>query len=92
VAARLPSFLPESYGVRTGLFMDFGTVGHVDNVIRACSATSCVKDNLAFRASAGVNVNWRSPFGPLNIDIGLPIVKAPYDRPQILHFGASTGF
>ena len=92
LAARLPALLPESWGVTTGLFSDFGTVGRVDNVIRACTPSSCVKDNLAFRASAGINIGWKSPFGPLNIDLGLPIVKAPYDRPQIIHFGASTGF
>ena len=90
-AARLPDFLPQSYGVTMGLFTDFGTVGRIDNVIRSCSPTSCVKDNLAFRASAGVSVGWKSPFGPIKIDLGLPLVKAPYDRPQIIHFGASTG-
>jgi outer membrane protein insertion porin family len=90
--ARLPTLLPESYGVSLGLFTDFGTLGQVQNVQRACTVSSCVVDNFAFRASAGISLGWRSPFGPLQIDIGLPYVKTYYDRPQILHFSAGTGF
>jgi outer membrane protein insertion porin family len=98
--SRLPSILPESYGVSIAAFSDFGTLGRVDNVIRACGsaaiagtiANSCVKDNFAFRASAGLSFGWRSPFGPLQIDIGVPFIKTKYDRPQILHFSAGTGF
>jgi outer membrane protein insertion porin family len=98
--SRLPSLLPESYGVSIAAFTDFGTLGRVDNVIRACGsanisgviANSCVKDNFAFRASAGLSFGWRSPFGPLQIDVGVPFVKTSYDRPQLLHFSAGTGF
>ena len=89
--ARLPSLLPESYGVSLGFFTDFGTVGRIDNAIRACTAQSCIKDNLAFRASAGITVQWKSPFGPVQIDLGLPLVKTEYDRPQIIHFSGATG-
>ncbi|MBV9550899.1 MAG: outer membrane protein assembly factor BamA [Alphaproteobacteria bacterium] len=93
VAARLPGLLPESFGVNMSLFTDFGTIGHVDTITsRACTTTSCLRDNLAFRASAGVSVQWKSPFGPLNIDLGIPFVKAPYDREQIIHFSTGTGF
>jgi outer membrane protein insertion porin family len=76
LSARLPSLLPESYGVSIAAFSDFGTLGRVDNVIRSCTQISCVKDNFAFRASAGLSFGWKSPFGPLQID----------------HFSAGTGF
>lgn len=98
LAARLPTIVPQSYGVSLGLFTDFGTLGRVDNVIRACTPNTaagqgtCDKDNLAFRASAGVSFQWRSPFGPIQIDLAVPYVKAKYDRPQILHFSTATGF
>ena len=98
LAARLPSIVPESYGVTLGLFTDFGTLGRIDNVIRACTPNTtagqgtCVKDNLAFRATAGVSFQWRSPFGPLQIDLAVPYVKAKYDRAQIIHFSTATGF
>ncbi len=88
---RIPSLLPESYGINASLFTDFGTLGHLDGPRLGCTAFSCVKDNLAMRASGGLSVSWRSPFGPLRIDLGIPFLKAPYDRTQIIHFGASTG-
>ena len=43
---------------------------------------TCVKDNLAFRGSAGISVQWKSPFGPVQIDLGLPYAKTSYDRPR----------
>ena len=97
LAARFPSLLPESYGVSFGVFTDFGTLGRVDSVIRTCTPNTavgqgtCDKDNLAFRATAGVSFQWRSPFGPVQVDLALPYIKAPYDRPQILHFSTATG-
>ena len=88
---RLPSFLPDSYGVNLALFTDFGTVGHLDTVVPACSITSCIKDNLAMRASAGLAIAWKSPFGPITIDLGVPFLKTSYDKSQILYFSAGTG-
>lgn len=90
---KLPSFLPDDYGVQTALFTDIGTVGHLDVPLGTCGpgSTSCIKDNLALRASAGVAVAWKSPFGPITIDLGLPFLKTSYDRSQIIYFSAGTG-
>lgn len=98
---RFPSLVPESYGIQAGLFTDFGTLGRLDNLTpatRVCTGVqysgvgTCVKDNLALRASAGISVQWKSPFGPVQIDLGLPYVKTYYDRPQIIHFSTATGY
>jgi len=97
---RFPSLLPESYGVGLSLFTDFGTMGRLDTLggARICSGAqysgigTCVRDNLAFRGSAGISVQWKSPFGPVQIDLGLPYVKTSYDRPQIIHFSTATGY
>ncbi|MEO8300586.1 MAG: outer membrane protein assembly factor BamA [Rhizomicrobium sp.] len=97
---RFPSLLPESYGVGLSLFTDFGTMGRLDNLsgFRQCTGAqysgvgTCVKDNLAFRGSAGISVSWKSPFGPVQIDLGLPYAKTAYDRPQIIHFSTATGY
>jgi outer membrane protein insertion porin family len=88
---KLPGFLPDSYGVQTALFSDFGTLGHLDVPIGPCTTSSCVRDNLAIRASVGIAVAWKSPFGPITIDLGYPIIKTSYDRPQIIYFSAGTG-
>ncbi|HEX4177098.1 MAG TPA: BamA/TamA family outer membrane protein, partial [Rhizomicrobium sp.] len=101
VQLRFPSLIPESYGLNMGLFTDFGTLGRLDNLTpatRVCTGAqysgigTCVRDNLAFRASAGISVQWKSPFGPVQIDLGLPYVKTSYDRPQIIHFSTATGY
>jgi outer membrane protein insertion porin family len=90
---RLPSFLPDSYGLNLALFSDFGTVGHLDSNIPLCpiGGQSCVKDNLAMRASAGLAIAWKSPFGPITIDLGVPFLKTTYDKSQIIYFSAGTG-
>ncbi|HEX4293797.1 MAG TPA: outer membrane protein assembly factor BamA, partial [Rhizomicrobium sp.] len=93
---RIPDFLPEDYGINLSLFSDFGTLGHLDNKQEVClgnlQCLALVKDNLAFRASAGLSIGWKSPFGPIQIDLGMPFIKTSYDRPQIIHFSAGTGF
>lgn len=88
---KLPNFLPESYGLQFALFIDVGTLGHLDTVIPGCTVVSCIRDNLALRASAGLAVAWKSPFGPITIDFGIPIMKTSYDRPQLIYFSAGTG-
>jgi outer membrane protein insertion porin family len=94
---RLPSFLPADYGINLSLFSDFGTLGHISGYagIPSCGSASvaaqCVKDNMGFRASAGLAIGWKSPFGPIEIDVGLPFVKQSYDKSQIIRFSAGTG-
>ncbi|HEX3673821.1 MAG TPA: BamA/TamA family outer membrane protein, partial [Rhizomicrobium sp.] len=97
---RLPDYLPADYGISTSLFTDFGTLGHTDAPASSggCATAgsiaqgNCIKDNLGFRMSAGVAIGWKSPFGPVEIDLGLPIVKQSYDKTQIIRFSAGTGY
>jgi outer membrane protein insertion porin family len=89
---RIPDFLPADYGIGTSLFTDFGTLGKIDGPRPTCTAASCIRDDLSFRASAGVSVAWKSPFGPIQISLGIPLAKAKYDRTEFIHFSAGTGF
>ena len=52
----------------------------------------CYYDSDAFRLSAGFGVSWKSPFGLINLDLGIPILKQPYDQLQIFRFGFGTRF
>ncbi|SRR5665213_819264 len=94
---RIPDFLPADYGISLSLFSDFGTLGHVagEAGISSCGSVGpnvpCVRDNMAFRASGGLAIGWKSPFGPVEIDLGLPIVRTSYDKAQIIRFSAGTG-
>jgi outer membrane protein insertion porin family len=89
---RLPDFVPKDYGMKFSLFSDFGTLGHTSGLSRSCTSSYCIKDNLAFRASVGVQIGWKSPMGPVQIALGIPLAKASYDKTEFLHFSAGTGF
>ena len=52
----------------------------------------CYYDTGALRASVGVGISWKSPFGLINIDLGIPIKKEPYDQTQVFKFGFGTRF
>ena len=51
-----------------------------------------VQDDFAFRATAGVSINWNSPFGPVQIDLAEPITVEPYDEVQRFRFSAGRQF
>jgi len=94
---RLPEFLPADYGVALSLFSYFGTMGHLTSGLPSNNCATfppglvCIKDNMAFRASAGLGVNWKSPFGPIQISFSVPYVKESYDKSQVIYFSAGTG-
>jgi outer membrane protein insertion porin family len=54
--------------------------------------TQCYYDDSSPRVGVGVGVSWNSPFGLINIDIGIPVVKKAYDQTQIIRFGFGTRF
>ncbi len=71
------------------------TSQHIGNRIvddHGTTITKCYYDNGGIRISAGVGVSWKSPFGLINIDLGIPLIKQPYDQTQVLKFGFGTRF
>ena len=56
------------------------------------SIISTVKDDLGLRASAGISVFWKSPLGPIRIDLSDVIKKQPYDKTETFRFSTSTRF
>lgn len=91
----VPNFLPEEYGIRTSLFMDYGTVGVLDDRYRI-DATGFpdpnIVDDISPRLSAGISVHWRSPLGPIRFDISEIILSEDYDRTESFRFSTSTQF
>jgi outer membrane protein insertion porin family len=89
---RLPQILPQDYGITLSAFSDFGTLGLIRGTQQICNGSLCIRDDLALRATAGIAINWRSPFGPVEIDLGQPIVMQSYDKPEAIRFSAGTTF
>jgi outer membrane protein insertion porin family len=73
-------------GVKGVLFSDGGIVTKFD------SANSNVEDDKTYRISVGGGIYWRSPIGPLRMDLGFPVMKGSGDRSQIFSFSVGTHF
>lgn len=67
----------EQYGVRGVAFFDMGNAF----------------ENFSFgelRKSVGAGVRWMSPFGPLRVELGLPLNKKPDDETSVLGFSIGS--
>jgi outer membrane protein insertion porin family len=51
-----------------------------------------VTDDGTIRAAAGLGFSWDSPFGLINIDLGVPIHKKIHDQVEFFRFGVGTRF
>ncbi|HEY4263723.1 MAG TPA: outer membrane protein assembly factor BamA [Micropepsaceae bacterium] len=89
---RLPDILPPDYGINLSAFSDFGTLGLDRSRALECASAASCKDDLAPRVSLGIAINWKSPFGPVEVDVGYPIIKQSYDKPQAIRLSAGTQF
>ncbi len=49
-------------------------------------------DDLRPRVGTGVGVSWKSPFGLINVDLGIPVVRQPSDKQQVFRFGFGSNF
>ncbi len=82
-----PVGLPDSLGVQGHAFTDFGSLWQIDDVV-----TATVKDENSLRASAGFGISWRSPMGPVRVDLAQPYIKKDYDKTQVFNFSFGTRF
>lgn len=85
-----PTGLPEQYGIRGSLFVDVGTLGVIDDDLNV--SVGEIRDDLSLRASAGLSVHWRSPFGPIRFDFSEVLAAEDYDKTETFRFSTSTRF
>jgi len=85
---RFPLGLPKELAVQGKLFSDVGTIGSTDPKVNKAGVT----ETSAPRASIGTGVVWRSPMGPINIDLALPVLKQTHDQMQIFRLNFGTRF
>ena len=79
-----PLGLPEELPIRGRLFTDVGSAGGVE------PSGPTVADTASVRVSVGAGLTWTSPFGPIGVDIGYPVVKEEFDDEELIrvNFGA----
>ena len=83
---KFPLGLPSELGVSGAVFSDIGTLTQVDD------SGPTVRDAKSLRASVGFGVSWRSPFGPIRVDIAHALAKEPEDKTEAFRFNFGTRF
>ena len=81
-----PLGLPEEYQIRGRIFSDFGTLYNSD--LKGPS----IVDETSLRMSVGGGITWRSPFGPLAVDLAVPVVRESYDETEFFRLSVGTRF
>lgn len=91
---QVPTGLPKDYGIKTALFVEGGTLGLLDAADKVVSDPTRyeVVDSLDLRASAGISIFWKSPFGPVRFDFSKVISSEPYDDVKTFRFSQTTRF
>jgi outer membrane protein insertion porin family len=84
-----PIGLPEEYGIKGGLFADFGSVWSLNDV---AGWTGNVDDGFHLRSSVGMSVFWDTPIGPLRFNFSKAMAKQDYDKEQSFDLTISTKF
>ncbi len=88
VSLGFPLGLPEEYQIRGRVFSDFGTVTGTDPKTKGLN----IDDTGLIRVSAGFGITWVSPFGPLAVDIAVPVRKESADQTELFNFSVGTQF
>lgn len=86
VETSFPLGLPKELGILGHVFSDFGTLYDLDE------SGAEILDEDSIRASAGVGLSWRSPFGPVRIDFAQPLADEDFDEDEVFRFNFGTRF
>ncbi len=86
VELTFPLGLPKELGIKAHTFSDFGSLWEIDEV------GTNIDEETSIRASAGVGVSWRSPFGPIRMDFAIPYSKEDFDEEENFRFDFGTRF
>ncbi len=82
----VPTGIPKDVGMKANLFVDFGAVGDTDET------QNDIEDEFAFRATSGLSISWKSPFGPVRFDFATALKKENYDKAKSFRFSVGTRF
>ncbi|HJU20168.1 MAG TPA: outer membrane protein assembly factor BamA [Stellaceae bacterium] len=101
IALGVPLPVPKELGLSGSIFTDFGSLYSNDQknlvltpaqLVTTGGLQPKVEDTAALRASVGVGVAWRSPLGPIRVDLAVPVKKASFDKTQFFRVSFGTRF
>jgi outer membrane protein insertion porin family len=85
---KLPLGLPKEYGVGARLFTYVGSIGGTIDP----GKYGPVDQSSVPRVSSGIGVVWKSPMGPVDFDLAVPIVRQSYDKIRFFFFNFGQHF
>jgi outer membrane protein insertion porin family len=97
----VPLGLPKELGITGRVFTDFGSLWSNDQknvvltpaqLVTTGGIQPQIVDSTSIRASAGIGVSWKSPVGPIRLDLALPIKRESFDKTQFFHVSFGTRF
>ena len=83
---RFPLGLPNEFGILGRIFSEAGSLAQIDE-----SGPGLV-DKGSVRLASGFGLSWRSPFGPISVDLAFPILKEDFDQEETFRFNFGTRF
>ncbi len=86
VGVTFPLGLPNELGIKGRIFADAGSIGDIDHTAGADTDTG------SLRASVGTGISWRTPLGPMNLDLSTAIAKEDFDKTESFRFSFGTRF
>ncbi len=81
-----PLGLPQEFGLMGRVFGDACSLWDSD------SKGAEVADENAIRFATGVGVSWKSPLGPIRLDVAVPVLKEKSDRTENFRISFGTRF
>ena len=84
---KFPIGLPEEFGILGEAFTDAGSVGPTD-----VNDKSGIEQSSKPRLSTGIGASWKSPMGPVSVDLGIPLMKQTFDKTELVKFNFGTKF
>jgi outer membrane protein insertion porin family len=97
----VPLGLPRELGLSGRIFTDFGSLWQLTpttlvltpaQLATTGGITPTVNQSDIVRVSAGVGVSWKSPVGPIRLDLAVPIRRASFDQTQYFRVSFGTRF
>jgi outer membrane protein insertion porin family len=83
-----PLGLPPELGVKGHTFVDVGAGWGIDTP----ASTDPIGDTSAIRISPGAGISWKSPLGPINIDLAYAVKKASFDEREMVWVSFGSRF
>lgn len=81
-----PLGLPNEFGIKGRLFSEAGTLW------KTSDSGPEVVDEKSIRVSVGTGIQWKSPLGLIQVDMGFPIVKEDFDEKELLRINFGSRF